>query len=454
MLSIGFIICIVLAGIVLLFLGFLGILRTKPKRIFDVYPEKGLLYHLKYYPALQLVKHFQERIRQRYIRRNSIDYVEGIYSMDAPQNLGQNPNSFDRVFFTGSTQNGHRLVVSMERRRKGITYATLYLYTPNGGVFKLPNLPDTICVPETELEQEGNNNEFHSNGIKIEVVSPMQKWKIEFNGDLTNGDKVYNVSIRAEFNSKNSSYFNHNKDLSSFVIADSLAREPWNDDFFHIVKNIGEVTKNREHYEQVGTMEMDFKINGQEEISVTMQAFRDHSFGTDNDLETMHRYAYFIIFLTNGSYVVFGNLSRPSLFLSSLKVGYVVTKDGRYVPLKGSNFELYSYGERGHPPKHSNFVISTDDNNYFISIVCEDTEKRYVGANWEAKIYSQFISCGVGSQIGHGVAEYYYQNSTVRPENIQQNDPLWFRSLRNYERTITQRQPTAEDDDEDNDVGF
>lgn len=270
---------------------------------------------------------------------------------------------------------------------------------------------------------------------------------------MVNGDKIYNVSIRAVFNSINSSYFNHNKDLSSFVIADSLAREPWNDDFFHILKNIGEVTKNREHYEQVGSMELNFKINDEEEISMGMQAFRDHSFGTDNDLETMHRYAYFIIFLSNGSFLIFGNLSRPSFFLSSLKVGYVVTKDGRYVPLKGSNFELYSYGEKGRPSKHSNFVISTDDNNYFISIVCEDMEKRYVGVNWDAKIYSQFISCGVGYQIGHGIAEYFYQNTTGRPEYTQANDPEWFKSLRCYENKITGCQQEEHDkDDEDNDV--
>ncbi|KAL5280317.1 hypothetical protein ACFFRR_004349 [Megaselia abdita] len=453
MLTIGYVFSAILAGLVILFLAFLGILRTNPERIFNVYPKKGLLYHLKYYLVLQLVKHFRERICQKYIRRNSIDYIGGIYTMDAPQELGQNPKSYDKVSFTGATQNGYRLVVSMERRRRGIYFAALYLYTPNRGVFKLPNLPDTICVPEIEVEQESNNNEFHSNGIKIEVVNPMRKWKIEFNGNLTNGDKVYNVAIKAEFNSKNSSYFNHNKDLSSFVIADSLAREPWNDDFFHILKNIGELTKNREHYEQVGTMEVDFKIDEEQEISVTMQAFRDHSFGTDNDLETMHRYAYFIIFLNNGSYVVFGNLSRPSFFLSSLKVGYVVTKDGRYVPLKGSNFELYSYGESGRPPKHSNFVISTEDNNNFISIVCEDSEKRYVGVNWEAKIYNQFISCGVGSQIGHGVAEYFYQNATGRPESAQQKDPGWFKSLRNYERTISECQHT-EDEEDDDDFGF
>lgn len=451
MVAVGYVLFGIVGGIITLLLLVLGILRTNPERIFNVYPKKGLLYHLKYYLVLQLVKYFRERICQKYIRRNSIDYIGGIYTMDAPQELSQNPKSYDKVSFIGSTQNGHRLVVSVERRKKGIHYTTLYLYTPNRGVFKLPNLPDTLCVPETEVELE--TNEYNANGIKLEVLDPMRKWKIEYNGQLMNNGKLYNVAIKAEFNSKNSSYFNHNKDLSSFVLADSLAREPWNDDFFHILKNISELTRNREHYEQVGTMAIDFKINDEEEISVTMQAFRDHSFGTDGFLETMHRYAYFVIFLNNGSYVVFGNLSRPSFFLSSLKVGYIVTKDGRYLPLKDSNFELYSYGETGRPPKHSNFVISTEDNKIFTSIVCESYEKRYLGANWEGKIYNQFISCGVGSQSGHGVAEYFYQNTTGRPENFQLKDPNWFRSVQNFERSISECHHT-EDEEDDDDFGF
>ncbi|EDV99560.1 GH12415 [Drosophila grimshawi] len=141
-----------------------------------------------------------------------------------------------------------------------------------------------------------------------------------------------------------------------------------------------------------------------------------------------------------------GNLSQPSFFLSSLKVGYVCTPDGVYQPITASNFELYSYGEKGTPPQHQNFIVDTAQQTYLVQIRVEHSAVRYVGGDWESKVYNQFVACTVNGISGQGHAEYLYRHNNGRPQVIADQDPQWYQRIKRYERSLSNMENISDED--------
>ncbi|XP_013115897.2 uncharacterized protein LOC106093388 [Stomoxys calcitrans] len=417
------------------FLLILLLLRLNSKKIFGIYPRKGLFYHLKYGIALVVLKYMRSKLCHR--------KEEEMASLERPQVMSEHPKSYDVVSFMAANVKGEKLLVTLERRRRGIIKACLFLWLPDYGRLAFPKMPDMFYFT-TNGEEE--NTEFKGNGLHIYPKEPMKSWCIKYEGALEQvpENKLFQVKLDLEFTST-AKHFDYNRDLSSSLIADATAREAWNEAFYIMCMNVDKILDNRTHYEQVGNLKGDLMVEERGRTTLNMNCIRDHSFGTDRCLSTINRYVYFSLFLEDGTTMVVGNLSQPSFFLSSLKVGYVCTSQGEYEPITKCNFELYSYGEKGVPPNHQNFVVHTAEMKYFVQIKVEDCAIRYIGGNWESKVYNQFFSCTVNGKQGHGITEYLYRHHGGRPEEVCGQDPEWYQRIRKFERTLSK----YEDDDEE-----
>ncbi|KAH8420485.1 hypothetical protein KR009_010808 [Drosophila setifemur] len=417
------------------------LLGLKPPMIFGKYPLKGIFYRVKFWLALLVLR----RLRYRIYRRNEevLSSEEHLAKVDRAQELSNDPKSYDVVSFMAADKEGQKLMVTLERRRRGVLKAALYLWLPERGLFGSPKLPDMILFT-TEDGQE--NNEFQGGGFHIYQEESMKLWRIKYEGVLKSQDQEQDqqkqqgeelaVNLDLQFKSSSSGHFDFSRDLSSSLIADSIAREPWNERFYSVVRSVNHIVEKRTHYEQNGELTGRIVIQGKE-LSLRMPGFRDHSFGTERCLSSINRYVYFALFLEDGSSMVVGNLSQPTFFLSSLKVGYVCSPSGEYQPLTWSNFELYSYGEKGIPPQHQNFIVHTEDKEYLVQIKVEGSAVRYVGGDWESKVFNQFVSCTVNGMSGQGHAEFLYRHKGGRPEDIAAQDPSWYQDIKRFEKSLS-----------------
>lgn len=417
-----------------LFAAFVLLLRRKSNCIFGIYPEKGIFYRLKYPLAIHFVRYWRRKIfnERESEFRNSSEYLS---SLEKPQILSSNPKSYDVVSFWGANAEGFKFMITMERRRRGITRAALYLWIPNRGLFTSPKLPDMVHFT---TDGESESEEFIASGFKIFPIECMRRWRVIYDGEVKQGTKTYSFKFDGEFSSE-LEHFDYNKNLSCSVIADSVAREAWDDRFFHMVFNVDSILKTRNHYEQCGKINAIFQLSDESKIQLNLSAFRDHSFGTDRCLSSINRYVYFALFLEDGTNLVIGILSQPSFFLSSLKVGYIcLPNGGGYEPITSCNFELYSYGEKGTPSNHQNFIVGTKGRKYFVQITSDHYAIRYIGSNWESKVYNQFITCTVNGVKGHGIAEYLYRNKTGRSKSVEETDPDWYKRIKSYEKSLVE----------------
>lgn len=176
--------------------------------------------------------------------------------------------------------------------------------------------------------------------------------------------------------------------------------------------------------EQMGQIKGQLRV-GTESFDLEMDGFRDLSYGTARDWSLMHRYAFFMFFLEDGTRFSIIHVNQPCTG-SNLKVGYVCLPNGSYIPIDSSDFELYQHGESGSPPKECAFQVEAGERRYTIQVQVVDQDEHFVGNDWEARMVERFIEVTVNGIRGHGVSEFHYRNTTGRA--IAPSDPHWFRS--------------------------
>ncbi|XP_034116986.2 uncharacterized protein LOC117576383 [Drosophila albomicans] len=426
------IICLSLGLVVALLSLAMLLLSRKSMLIFGKYPCKGIFYWLKYGIALLVLRHLRYRIYKR--NEELLSSPAHLATLDRPQPLTSDPKSYDVVSFVAANAAGQKLMVTLERRRLGVLKAALYLWLPGEGLYSSPKLPDMVHFTTDGKEE---SSEFKGAGFHIYPEQSMRSWRLKYDGKLVKQEKEQLLDVQLDLSfTSTADHFNYNRDLSSSLIADSIAREAWNDSFYSMLKSVGHIVEKRTHYEQNGELAGNIVL-GERRLALELRGFRDHSFGTERCLSTINRYVYFALLLDDGSSMIVGNLSQPSFFLSSLKVGYVRTPRGNYQPITASNFELYSYGERGTPPQHQNFIVYTAEQQYLVQIRVEHSAVRYVGGDWESKVYNQFVACTVNGIPGQGHAEYLYRHNEGRPETVAAQDPKWYQRIKRFERSLS-----------------
>ncbi|KAH8305313.1 hypothetical protein KR044_000855 [Drosophila immigrans] len=426
------IICLGLGTLVAVLSLAMLLLSRKSMLIFGKYPCKGVFYGLKYAIALLVLRQLRYRIYKR--NEQLLSSPEHLATLDRPQPLTSDPKSYDVVSFMAANSKGEKLMVTLERRRLGVLKAALYLWLPEDGLLRSPKLPDMVHFT-TDGQQE--SSEFKGAGFHIYPVQSMRRWRLKYAGQLLqeSSQQLLDVQLDLSFEST-PEHFNYNRDLSSSLIADSIAREAWNDSFYSMLQSVGHIVEKRTHYEQNGQLAGRLVL-GERHLALQLRGFRDHSFGTERCLSSINRYVYFALLLDDGSSMIVGNLSQPSFFLSSLKMGYVCTPEGDYQPITASNFELYSYGEKGTPPQHQNFIVHTAQQQYLVQIREEHSAVRFVGGDWESKVYNQFVACTVNGIAGQGHAEYLYRHNAGRPETVAAQDPQWYQRIKRFERSLS-----------------
>lgn len=164
---------------------------------------------------------------------------------------------------------------------------------------------------------------------------------------------------------------------------------------------------------------------GGETHDLDLEGFRDLSYGRARNWELMHRYAYFMFFLEDGSRFSLIHVNQPCTG-SNLKVGYVCLPNGKYVPVDSSDFELYQHGENGTPPKECAFQVEAGEQRYTIQVEVVDQAEHFVGNNWEARMVERFIDVKVNGVRGYGVSEFHYNNKNGRPKSP--TDPQWYKA--------------------------
>ena len=106
------------------------------------------------------------------------------------------------------------------------------------------------------------------NGIHLEPMVPMKKWKVQFSGNMklqNNPESVYKVNIDAEYTS-DLEFFDFDSDMDPWTMARAVSRESWSREYFDRLKEA-----HQSHYEQFGHVagtysiddgdKTDFKVN-------------------------------------------------------------------------------------------------------------------------------------------------------------------------------------------------
>lgn len=123
--------------------------------------------------------------------------------------------------------------MGLERRHGGIIHTVLYFLVPGRGVFKLPQLPDTMVFSTKEGEESSG---FSAAGLFAGPKEAMKKWTIYYKGNLLHkGEILKNCSFDAEFSSS-FGCMDYDTDLSPKAIARSIATEPWSRKYFDQLK--------------------------------------------------------------------------------------------------------------------------------------------------------------------------------------------------------------------------
>lgn len=140
----------------------------------------------------------------------------------------------DAVYFSGGNQNGDYLVVATSRRQNKLIDGFLYLKIKDSDY----GILETIKLPRTDLLQANDEEGFAADGIIIECMKPMRKWKIRFEGQLKAHDdhsKIYDVQLHLEFTSE-LPFFNFDTDPDPFSMASAMAVEKWSRNYFETLK--------------------------------------------------------------------------------------------------------------------------------------------------------------------------------------------------------------------------
>lgn len=101
-------------------------------------------------------------------------YFEKKNSMKIKSSLFQ---AIDSVYFGGFNKDGIYFVARVARRHGRYAEVWLYLHLPGVGDFHHPVHPDTLISNVTP-------GTLTAGGLKIEMLDPMVRWRVSFNGLL------------------------------------------------------------------------------------------------------------------------------------------------------------------------------------------------------------------------------------------------------------------------------
>lgn len=399
-------------------------LKPEPAPINHIYSEKGKWYYLKF-AAFYLIITFRQwqNRRARNVGTNQTGEVGygikskyNVATMECTQTLSDHPKAIDAVYFQGGNKDGAYFVTALARRPHKVVNSFMFLRVPEEGLLMSPRMPDTTCYAT-------GDDEFAAEGLKLEPIIPMKKWKISYEGKLkrAGSNELVDVHIDAAWTT-NWKYFDFDTDMSSIALSRSMAREPWSREFFEILKEAHQT-----HYEQMGLVNGTVTIAGKT-YPFNVESMRDHSYGHKREWKLLHRYGFHTFALKDGTRINIGMVSQPCTS-SVLELGYVYMPDGRLLPVDECGFNLWNFGENGRPPTDYSFSFKAANRTWEVQVNVVEEPKFYIGWEWEAKIVERMCTYSVNGVPGWGISEFMYRNMTGRPEEFTEKDPEWTQTI-------------------------
>lgn len=144
--------------------------------------------------------------------------------------------------------------------------------------------------------------------VRFTCIEAGKRWEISFDGRLkdTDSGEVRDASVRVIFDAEYPIYdFFYHTDVFNGM-ADAIAREKWNKDFFEELKK-----NNQRHYEQPGRIQGTLKFSD-ESFDVNLACVRDHSFGC-REWDLMNDHVWLLGIAENGKVLCFSVVNYPKL---------------------------------------------------------------------------------------------------------------------------------------------
>lgn len=85
--------------------------------------------------------------------------------------------AIDCTYFNGLNANGDYILLRIARRHNRVAEIWLYINIEGVGFFQSPVHPDTMLY-------NTDSNSYSAGGLKFELLEPMRRWKVTFNGML------------------------------------------------------------------------------------------------------------------------------------------------------------------------------------------------------------------------------------------------------------------------------
>ncbi|XP_062619812.1 uncharacterized protein LOC134281343 [Saccostrea cucullata] len=228
--------------------------KPVPAPINGIYRQPGRWYHLKRIIFLFMFKLRQwKKRKEKTLQEGNSGYgasVSDPEEMEDNPPLMDNPFAIDSVYFGGFNKDGVYLAARVARRHGRHSEVWLYLRIPGVGDFHHPVHPDTLVSNVTPRT-------LTAGGLRIEMLEPMIKWRISFNGLLRKGvckelgrEESTLVCTKFSFIWKAmTDPFNFDTNINPRALADAMAREKWTRDFFNRLQR-----DHQTHYEQWGEL--------------------------------------------------------------------------------------------------------------------------------------------------------------------------------------------------------
>ncbi|XP_071453177.1 uncharacterized protein [Hetaerina americana] len=334
--------------------------------------------------------------------------------MEFPRKLVYNPQAIDSVSFMASDKKRYFLATYLGRRYNGVVDGFIYLNIPEIGLLESLKLPDTILFQDNK---EKSLRSFGAEGLHHTPLQPLKRWKISYDGKMRvrgNTKDIVHVHLDAIWTSR-LPFYDVNRDTDTMLLAKIFAKEPWNDDFFGIVKDF-----HLTHFEQHGNITGQAVVNG-EIFQLKMNSLKSRKHGILK-WKHMHRYVTHFMHFQDGTSISVGMISTPVTF-SSKEYGFITTANGELYPITYSSLKLHELGEAGTPPKDYSFSIKAGGRTYHIQVEVFKCAEFYAGWQWEARIVECMAKFTFNGNPGWGGVEWHYRHTGRRPLSIASMDP-------------------------------
>lgn len=337
--------------------------------------------------------------------RNEVGYgrklTDDENQLECVKELGPSPLAIDAVLFSGGSEDGTYLVISAARRADKVLQCIVMILVPGVGLFEHTQHPDTT------MHQKEDEDGWVVNGLHIEPLRPMKKWRVKFEGEMMMRNEgsittLHRVKIDAIYTS-DLEYFDFDSDMEPWTVARAMSREPWTREYFQRLKDA-----HQSHYEQFGDVSGSVSIDGFER-QFKVNVMRDHTHGSTRDWTLMHRYCLHNFTCKNGLRGFLGIVSQPGTF-SQLELGYIYNKKGEKLPVQEVDFPIWNFGENGTDSEDYGFKFKAGNKWYEMLVKVQRKGEVMFGFDWEARVIERFCKYTINGIDGWGVSEWEYRH--------------------------------------------